>query len=125
LAKLSAPAQPSIIPASYQTVQTPLAPPSKDGATQAAPPVTTQNKFPLTVYGTILANAFSNTSLTNIQDIPLFNAKQGSDPLGNDKSFGMTARQSRFGMRYQGAHVAGAQVNGQLEFDLTGGKAAF
>jgi hypothetical protein len=116
---------PRPMPARYQahpSIQVPKPPPS--GA-EAAPPVTTEKKFPLTVYGTLLMNAFSNTSFTNLQDIPLFNSKQGSDPLGNDKSFGMTVRQSRFGMRYQGSQVAGARTNGQFEFDLLGGKAAF
>ena len=90
-----------------------------------APAVTSQNRFPITVYGTILTNAFFDTSLTNIQDIPLFTGKNGSDALGNDKSFGMTLRQSRLGLRYQGPKVGEAQVSGQFEFDLLGGKAAF
>jgi len=106
------------------SIQVPMPPVRASGA-EAAPPVTTEKKFPLTVYGTLLLNAFSNTSLTNLQDIPLFNSKQGSDPLGNDKSFGMTVRQSRFGMRYQGPRMAGARTSGQFEFDLLGGKAAF
>src|SRR5439155_17837711 len=128
LASLTAPPQLPVVLAAYQGPAAPQPPaaPAKEGATtQAAPPVITQNKFPVTVYGTLLLNAFSNTSLTNIQDVPLFNAKQGSDPLGNDKSFGMTARQSRFGMRYEGPQVAGAQTSGAFEFDLLGGKAAF
>ena len=98
-------------------------PAEQAGGAQAAPPVTTEKKFPLTVYGTILFNAFSNTSLTNIQDIPLYNVRP--DTLGSDKSFGMTARQSRFGMRYQGPRVAGAETSGQLEFDMLGGQAGF
>ena len=92
---------------------------------ESAPAVTSQNRFPVTIYGTLLTNAFYNTALTNIEDIPLFAGKQGSDPLGNDKNFGMTLRQSRFGLRYQGPKVAGAQIGGQFEFDLLGGKAAF
>jgi hypothetical protein len=90
-----------------------------------SPPVTSQSKFPITVYGTLLVNAFYDTSLTNIQDIPLFAGKQGSDALGNDKSFGMTARQTRVGMRYTGPTVAGARISGQAEVDFLGGKAAF
>jgi len=46
------------------------------------------------VYGTVLLNALYNTALTNIEDIPLFVGKRGSDPSGNDKNFAMTARQS-------------------------------
>jgi hypothetical protein len=101
----------------------PAAPPTP--AREAAAAVTSQSKFPVTVYGTLLVNAFFDTSLNNIQDIPLFAGKQNSDPLGNDKSFGMTARQSRIGMRYQGPTVAGARISGQAEVDFLGGKAGF
>jgi hypothetical protein len=94
-------------------------------STAAAPPVTVQSKFPVTIYGTLLMNAFYNTAATNIQDIPLFTAKQGADALGNDKNFGMTVRQSRFGMRYQGGEIAGGKLTGQLELDLLGGQAPF
>ncbi len=89
-----------------------------------APPVTSQSKFPVTLYGTVLFNAFYDTALTNIQDVPLLAAKQGTDALGNDKSLGMTARQSRLGLRYQGGEVAGAKLSGQVEMDFFGGKAA-
>lgn len=41
-------------------------------STESAPPVTSQNKFPITIYGTLLTNAFYDTSFDNIQDIPLF-----------------------------------------------------
>jgi hypothetical protein len=90
----------------------------------AAPAVTSQNKVPVTVYGTILLNAFFDTSLNNIEDIPLFASKKGSDPFPDDKSFAMTARQSRFGLRFQGPDVLGATVSGQVEVDFFGGKAA-
>src|SRR5262249_24684782 len=61
--------------------------------------VVTQSGFPLEVYGTLLLNAVYNTALTNIEDIPLFAGKQGSDLTGADKNFAMTARQSRLGFR--------------------------
>src|SRR5258708_5076299 len=93
-------------------------------ATVTTPPVTAQSKFPVTIYRTVLFNSFFDTAVTNIQDVPLFAAKQNSDALGNEKSFGMTARQTRFGMRYQGPQVGGARLSGQLELDLFGGKAA-
>jgi hypothetical protein len=90
----------------------------------AASAVTSQNRVPVTVYGTILLNAFFDTSLDNIEDIPLFASKKGSDPFPNDKSFAMTARQSRFGLRFQGPDVMGAKLSGQVEVDFFGGKAA-
>jgi hypothetical protein len=93
-------------------------------AASPAPAVTSQNKVPVTVYGTILLNAFFDTSLNNIEDIPLFASKKGSDPFPNDKSFAMTARQSRLGLRFQGPDLMGAKVSGQVEVDFFGGKAA-
>lgn len=99
--------------------------PTKSAAPEPAPPVTAQSKLPLTVYGTLLFNAFYNTALTNIEDIPLLAGKQGSDPFGNDKNFGMTARQSRIGLRYQGPLIGSARLSGQVEVDFLGGKAAF
>lgn len=114
------------IPAVQQTLapgQTP-GQPAQGPAAAPVPPVTSQSKFPVTIYGTLLMNAFYNTAATNIEDVPLFASKQGSDPTGGDKNFGMTARQTRLGLRYQGPQVAGAKLNGQFEFDLFGGKAA-
>lgn len=90
----------------------------------SAPLISSQSKFPVTIYGNILLNAFFDTSLNNMQDEPLFAGKQGSDPFPNDKTFGMTARQSRFGLRYQGPEIAGARLSGQVEVDFFGGKAA-
>ena len=102
----------------------PQAPAKGPETVSAAPAVTSQNKVPVTVYGTILLNAFFDTSLNNIEDIPLFASKKGSDPFPNDKSFAMTARQSRLGLRFQGPDILGAKVSGQVEVDFFGGKAA-
>jgi hypothetical protein len=108
------------------------APPVTVGAQAAAvrelpapAPVTSQSKFPVTVYGTLLLNSFYNTVLGNVTDIPLLSAKQGSDPFGNDRTFGMTARQTRLGLRYQGASIAGGKLSGTVEMDFLGGKAPF
>lgn len=126
LAPLSDPPVPAgLMPAAYKPEVTPQVASGPKPAAESAPAVTSQSRFPVTFYGTLLTNAFFNTSLTNIEDIPLFAGKQGSDPLGNDKNFGMTVRQSRFGMRYDGPRVDGAQISGQFEFDLLGGQAPF
>ncbi len=87
----------------------------------SSPAVTTQSKLPLSLYGTILLNSFYNTGPVNIEDVPVLSAKRGTDPFEN---FGMTARQTRLGLRYQGAAVAGGKLSGQVEIDLFGGKAA-
>jgi hypothetical protein len=85
-------------------------------------PVTTKEQVAVSLYGTLLLNAFYNTAATNIQDIPLAATKQGSDPTGGDKNFGMTARQTRIGLRLHKANVARATLSGEFEFDLLGGK---
>jgi len=119
-----------IVPAVYAPVTpavasaSPQAPAGRPEATAAPPPVTSQSRVPVTVYGNILLNAFFDTSLNNIEDIPLFAGKKSSDPFPNDKSFAMTARQSRLGVRYQGPEVMGAKVSGQVEVDFFGGKTA-
>jgi len=118
-----------LIPAVYKPDAAPQAPsaaqPTPQPSATPAPPVTAQSRFPVVIYGTILTNAFYNTVLTNITDTPLFTVQRGADAFGNEKNIGVTARQSRFGMRYQGPRVAGAQISGQFEFDLFGGKAPF
>ena len=88
-------------------------------------PVTTHESVGVSLYGTLLLNAFYNTASTNIQDVPLAVSAQGSDPTGGDKNFGMTARQTRLGLRLHKADVAGATLSGQFEFDLFGGKTPF
>jgi len=106
----------------------PVTPPPQAAAEKPAPSkgeVLTQSGFPLEVYGTLLLNATYNTALTNLEDIPLFAGKQGSDLTGADKNFAMTARQSRLGFRLRGGEVAGAKLAGQVEIDFLGGKAAF
>ncbi len=99
-------------------------PAPQPGPLRTSAPIATQTKAPVTIYGAVLLNAFSNTAATNIEDIPLFANKQGSDPSGGDKNFGMTARQSRFGLHYEGPKAAGAAISGQVEVDFFGGKAA-
>ncbi|HTA41285.1 MAG TPA: hypothetical protein VK789_02490 [Bryobacteraceae bacterium] len=92
----------------------------------AAPEVTTQSRFPVTFYGTLLLNSVYDTAAMNITDIPLFADKQGADSLGNDKTFSMTARQTRLGLRFTDpADIGGARLNGQVEVDFLGGEAPF
>jgi len=118
--------------AQFGVTQTPPAPQSAAVApsTSTGPaqrtdrPVTTRTETSVSLYGTLLMNAFYNTSANNIQDIPLFLSKQGAGG-GNDKNFGMTARQTRLGLRLSASDVAGAKLSGQFEFDLLGGKTPF
>ena len=58
---------------SAQAVARPPQPPSTGSKLDTeAPPVTADSKFPVSVYGTILMNAFYNTAATNMSDVPLF-----------------------------------------------------
>ena len=88
-----------------------------------APAVTAASRVPVVIYGTALFNSFFNTSLNNNQDVPLFAGKQGTDPTGGDKNFGMTVRQTRLGMRYNGPQIASARISGQVEIDMFSGNA--
>jgi len=109
-----APAAPATQPAPPRTAES------------AAPAVTAQSRFPVTVYGTLLMNSVYDTALMNITDIPLFTGKQGADALGNDRSYSMTARQSRIGLKYESdREIMGAKLSGTVEVDFFGGKAPY
>ncbi|HLJ50140.1 MAG TPA: hypothetical protein VKU01_29205 [Bryobacteraceae bacterium] len=107
-----------VVAANATPAPAPVQAPRSTGA-ETAGAVTTASKSPLQFYGTILWNAFGNTAGTNVEDIPLVASKNGSDPYQN---FGMTARQSRFGLRFQGPDVFGAKMSGTMEMDFFGGK---
>lgn len=102
--------------------------PAKPSATVAAPQasgvVETTAKLPVTLYGAMMMSSFANLSGLNILDVPLFNNKAGVDALGNDKSFGMTFRQSRLGLRIAGRGPGGTKLMAVVEGDFFGGKAA-
>lgn len=116
----AAPVVASLEPPSVHTAQ---APATTTTGTAQSPEVTSASHFPLQFYGTVLWNSFYNTGGANIEDIPLLASKTGTDPNGN---FGMTLRQSRFGLRYQGGpEVWGAKLSGTVEMDLLGGSAPF
>jgi len=83
--------------------------------------VTAQSKFPVTIYGTLLWNSFYNTAASNNTDIPLYASPNAPGPVEN---FGMTARQTRLGLRYQGPEIGGARLSGQVETDFFGGNSA-
>ena len=88
-----------------------------------APAVTAASHVPVVIYGTALLNSFFNTSINNNQDVPLFAGKQGTDATGGDKNFGMTVRQTRLGLRYNGPQLGAARLSGQVEIDMFSGNA--
>lgn len=66
-------------------------------------------------YGTIYFNVFSNSGAVNNSDIPLFASATGQG--GNSAS----GRQTRLGLRFEGAKFGTARVGGVIEADFFGG----
>jgi hypothetical protein len=97
--------------------------PQAQPSTASEGAVTAQGKFPVSIYGTLLLNSVFDSGQMNISDIPLFPVKP--DALGDDKSFAMTARQTRLGLKFEGRELMDARVSGQAEIDFLGGKAPF
>lgn len=69
----------------------------------------------LTPYGTIFFNAFGNSAGTNNTDVPLFATQAGA---GNASA---TVRQTRFGLRLDGAKARNANLSAVMEADFFGG----
>ena len=66
-------------------------------------------------YGTIYFNAFNNSGSVNNQDVPTFAAVGG--PGGTSASL----RQTRLGLRFDGAKAGNARLGGVIEADFFGG----
>jgi len=94
-------------PSPVQSPATP--PPAPASAPKAAEPLK------ITPYGIAYFNFFSNTDAVNNGDVPLFAAASGPGHVG------MTARQSRLGLRVTGASVGSAKVAAVIEGDFFGG----
>lgn len=116
-ARISEPAQP-----------VPTAAPAKEASTaqsQSDGPMTTVSKIPVKIYGNVLINGGYVDRGSNTNDIPLFAQKRGTSSDQNHQNFEMTARQTRFGLRYEGSIFKDAKLTGVFELDLLGGKPAF
>jgi hypothetical protein len=100
-------------------------PPAVQPQTQAEGAMTTVSKIPVKIYGSILFNANYVDRGANTNDIPLFAQRRDTSPDQNHQNFNRTARQTRFGLRYEGKVFEGAKLTGVFEFDLLGGKPAF
>lgn len=72
----------------------------------------------LTPYGTIYFNAFNNSQAVNNQDVPLF-----ATPTGQGGA-SASGRQTRLGLRFEGAKVGDAKLSGVIEADFFGGFAS-
>lgn len=82
---------------------------------QELPGVSLGNGIRLIPYGTVYFNAFANTSGTNNTDVPLWAT------ANEDENLGMSLRQTRFGVRIEGARIGNAAVKGVVEADFYGG----
>jgi hypothetical protein len=87
--------------------------------------MTTVSKIPVKIYGSILFNANYVDRGANTNDIPLFAQRRDTSSDQDHQNFNMTARQTRFGLRYEGKIFEDAKLTGVFEFDLLGGKPAF
>lgn len=94
-----------------------------DAAKTATPTQTTKSRdlgldvggVKLTPYGTIYFNAFGNTRGTNNTDVPTFAATGGSG------SGSASLRQTRLGLKVEGAKVGKARLGAVIEADFFGG----
>jgi len=105
--------------AQAQTPPAPTPPPATPPATAPAAAAPAAGKpaeaLKITPYGIAYFNFFSNTDAVNNGDVPLFAAASGPGHVG------MTARQSRLGLRVTGASVGSAKVAAVIEGDFFGG----
>jgi len=69
----------------------------------------------LTPYGTIYFNAFGNSGGTNNADVPIFATPTGSGGVS------ASVRQTRLGIKLEGAKVGSAKLSAVLEGDFFGG----
>lgn len=105
----------------YQLASTPAAAVEKLAAPLAQPAAQKKEigidlgSVRLTPYGTIFFNAFTNTGAVNNLDVPLFAAASGQS--GSSASL----RQTRLGMRIEGARAGNARLGAVVEADFFGG----
>jgi hypothetical protein len=115
--RIAAPFAVALAVAAAAQAQTPPASPPPATPPPAAAPAAAKPAEPIkiTPYGIAYFNFFSNTDAVNNGDVPLFAAASGPGHLG------MTARQSRLGIRVTGATVGSARVTAVVEGDFFGG----
>lgn len=83
--------------------------------------VQSTTRFPLKIFGTIHAHAFSNGGTPNWLDIP----NLITPPVANPGTFSMVLRQSRFGFAADGPTLGGVRTSGIAALDFFGGVPGF
>jgi len=74
------------------------------------------SKYPVDLYGFIKLDAAYDTSRTDMGNFARWVVSE--DENDNDDQFNMTARQSRFGLRFDGPDVEGMETSGRVEIDF-------
>jgi hypothetical protein len=85
--------------------------------------VESTSRFPVKVFGTILAHAFANTGEPNWMDLP--NIVQPPPADGHAGTFSATMRQTRIGLTADGPRVGSARSSGVVALDFFGGIPGF
>ena len=88
-------------------------------------PVVTKKGLPISLYGTVLFTAGSNTAVFNYSDVAMIASKQGTDATGADKNFYASGRQTRLGLNVDPVSALGGKLTGRFEFDMMGGGAPY
>ncbi len=101
------PTQATPAPAPEQATPTPPAVP--------APAPAAPSKVTFTPYGFILTNAFMSASAFAADDYPQYVVKPGAT---NDRSFLLSSRYNRIGVKIGGTEAMGAKLNAVLEADF-------
>ena len=102
-------------PAPTAAAARPTEPKVGDAAARQPKPVDLGNGIRLTPYGTLFFNAYGNSGGTNNADVPLFATPSGSG------SVSASARQTRLGLRLEGARIGHARIGAVIEGDFFGG----
>jgi len=74
------------------------------------------SKYPVELYGYIKLDAAYDTSRTDVGNFARWVVSEEDDD--DDDQFNMTARQSRFGLRFDGPDVNGMVTSGRVELDF-------
>ncbi|MFH1739992.1 MAG: DcaP family trimeric outer membrane transporter [bacterium] len=75
-----------------------------------------RSKYPVDLYGYLRMDAAYDTARTDEGNYALW--VRSEEDNKNDSQFNMTARQSRFGLTFDGPKFAGAETSGKIEVDF-------
>ncbi len=89
-------------------------------ATEASTALRTRSRVSLEFWGRAIMNAFTNNARTNNVDVPIFaRPDSGTGPQGG---MAMSIRQTRLGLGFSAAQIAGGTFQGDIDADFFGGQ---